>query len=212
MKILFTSDLHGNLEAFSRFSELLDRDEFDLGIISGDLMTYNPEKEAIEKKTKKILEMPGKKILFIMGNDDGILDHNWDDTEFLINPDLKKIELYNFTFVGYQYTNPYVGGPFEKTEEEQMKDMPLLESLIDSNTIFISHGPAYGILDKAYNNQNVGSQALLGLVSKTKPAFHLFGHIHQSVGVSGTSINGAYPNIRKFFAIDTETKTIENIE
>jgi Icc-related predicted phosphoesterase len=119
MKILFTSDLHGNLEAFSRFSELLDRDEFDLGIISGDLMTYNPEKEAIEKKTKKILEMPGKKILFIMGNDDGILDHNWDDTEFLINPDLKKIELYNFNFVGYQYTNPYVGGPFEKPRKNK---------------------------------------------------------------------------------------------
>ena len=85
MKILFTSDLHGHIQAFERFSELLYSYELDIGIISGDLMTYHPDKNLIEKKTKKILEKSGKRIFFIMGNDDGILDHNWEDTELLIN-------------------------------------------------------------------------------------------------------------------------------
>ena len=211
MKILFTSDIHGHIQAFERFSELLYSYELDIGIISGDLMTYHPDKNLIEEKTKKILEKSGKRIFFIMGNDDGILDHNWEDTELLINPNLRKIEFGKINIVGYQYTNPYVGGPFEKTEELQSNDMKILKTLIDSKTIFVSHGPAYGILDRTYTNKNVGSIAISKLLSETKPLFHLFGHIHQSAGVSGTSVNGAYPNIRKFFVIDTKTMVIENI-
>lgn len=212
MRILFTSDLHGHMQAFERFSEILKKDELDIGILSGDLMTYHPDKREIEDKTKKILEESGKRIFFLMGNDDGILDHNWEETELLKNPDLKKMEFGDSSFVGYQYTNPYVGGPFEKTEEQQAVDMPLLQSLIESNTILISHGPAYGVLDKAYDDQHVGSTALSELLTKTMPAFHLFGHIHQSAGISGSSVNGAYPNIRKFFVIDTKTRVIDNIE
>ena len=38
MKILFTADLHSSLEAFRQFVRVLDTDDYDCGIIAGDLM------------------------------------------------------------------------------------------------------------------------------------------------------------------------------
>jgi len=40
MKILFSSDIHGLMPAYSQFSKLLKNSDFDLGILSGDLMTH----------------------------------------------------------------------------------------------------------------------------------------------------------------------------
>lgn len=40
MKILFTSDLHENMNAFESFSDHLINEEFDVGVISGDLGEY----------------------------------------------------------------------------------------------------------------------------------------------------------------------------
>lgn len=41
MKILFTSDVHENMEAFQRFAYLLKSNSFDIGVIAGDLMEYD---------------------------------------------------------------------------------------------------------------------------------------------------------------------------
>lgn len=211
MKILFTSDLHGHIGAITRFTEILSSNEYDIGIISGDIMTYNPDINKAELDIKNILHKSNKKIFFIMGNDDGILDHNWSNTEYLENPNLKKINYQEYNFVGYQYTNPYVGGPFEKSEKEQEKDIDLLKSLIDSKTIFITHGPQYGILDLTYDKKHVGSKALKRLLEERKPKLHLFGHIHQSAGIYKYSINGAYPNIKKFVRIDLNENKVRYV-
>jgi Icc-related predicted phosphoesterase len=38
LKYLVTSDLHGKYEAYERFSSMLERDDYDAGIIAGDLL------------------------------------------------------------------------------------------------------------------------------------------------------------------------------
>ena len=49
MKILYTADLHSNEEAFRQFVRILDTDDYDCGVIAGDLMEDNVTKEeAIE--------------------------------------------------------------------------------------------------------------------------------------------------------------------
>jgi len=212
MNILFTSDLHGYIAAYTRFSEILSNKKYDVGIISGDLVSFSHNKLKSENHIKEILHQANKRIFFIMGNDDGVIGHDWSDTTLLLNPNLKKIKYEKINFVGYQYTNPVVGGPFEKTGEEQMKDLPQLIELIDSNTIFISHGPPYGILDQVYDKQHVGSVALRKLVERKKPIFHLFGHIHEAHGIHGNSINGAYPILRKFVSIDLTHHMVNFVE
>ena len=47
MKILFTSDLHGKIEAFESFTKALDSDDFDCGVIAGDLLDDGATNEEV---------------------------------------------------------------------------------------------------------------------------------------------------------------------
>jgi Icc-related predicted phosphoesterase len=108
MRILFSNDLHGHIGEFKHYSELLADDLFASGILAGDLTTCCPDKKQTEREIRDILQSAGKMIYFTMGNDDGILDHNWTETGLLINPNLKRIECQSINIVGYQYTPPFV--------------------------------------------------------------------------------------------------------
>ncbi len=147
-----------------------------------------------ELQYKNILSTAAKPVLFIMGNDDGIIGYEWRSEGQLQNINQKRIDLGTYNFVGYQYTNPFVGGLFEKSEEEQMRDLRRLQRIIDGETILVTHGPAYGLYDTACSNPmtedelSVGSKALRWLVDAAKPKIHLHGHIHRLYGIHGTSI------------------------
>lgn len=256
MKILFTSDLHGLLEAYKNFSQLLKDFPYDVGVISGDLITgFRPEEfdrvkrdlgieeedlleelhspdEIIpiepnqflekayrqkEKEYKAILQSSGKPVLFIMGNDDGLVTNEWEDEGKVQNINQKRIDFAEINFVGYQYANPFVGGLFERTEKQQKRDMRTLRKLMDRNTILVTHGPAFGLNDKAWNpskeaEHSIGSKALRWLIDKTKPKFHLYGHFHYGFGIYGSEINGAYPRERKFICIDTNSNHAEIVK
>jgi Icc-related predicted phosphoesterase len=212
MRILFTSDIHGETKAFRRFAELLRNDDYNIGCISGDLMPYTESPLEVEHRYKKILSSVHKHILFVMGNDDGIIDSDWESEGFIQNVHNRRLNIGGYNYVGYQFTNPFIGGRFEKQESEQENDFKELKQLIDKSTILITHGPAYGILDKIGTGESVGSKALLNLVNETKPRMHLFGHIHDSFGMVGNSINGSYPLIEKFIDIDIERNMVQYID
>lgn len=53
----------------------------------------------------------------------------------------------------------------------------------NSTDILITHGPAYGILDCTARGDNAGCEELLLAIKRTKPKYHLFGHIHEGYGV-----------------------------
>jgi len=56
--------------------------------------------------------------------------------------------------------------------------------LIPKNTdILITHGPAYGILDRTIGNELVGCEDLLERVKEIKPKLFVFGHIHEAYGM-----------------------------
>jgi len=254
MRLLFTSDLHGLIPAFKRFAQLLRQDEYDLGIISGDLTTgfrsdelekIKDEQDRIggdfleelhspdatipiepdellvrasrqkEIELKNILEEARKPVFSIMGNDDGIVGNGWESTKLLKNINQRREERGYHNFVGYQYTNPFVGGPFEKTEREQLKDFRQLKKLIDRNTVLVTHGPAYGFLKKGNSTQDstsIGSKALRRFLDRVKPKLHLFGHVHYWFGIYGNEIDGAYPRFRKYVSVDLDSNNIDFVE
>jgi len=58
-------------------------------------------------------------------------------------------------------------------------------NLIPAGTdILITHGPVYGILDLNAEAQHIGCKDLLHKVKEIQPAVHLFGHIHESYGIT----------------------------
>ena len=170
-------------------------------------------KAYLEKETefKAILSLARKPVFFIMGNDDGLVTREWTSEGQIQNINQRRIEIGDMNIVGYQYTNPFVGGLFEKTVRQQKNDFKKLIELVDSSTILVTHGPAYGFFDQVSgypwknNNVSVGSRALRWLIEKAKPKLHLYGHIHKGFGINGKQINGAYPLQRKFMSIDLNT-------
>ncbi|MEG2243752.1 MAG: serine/threonine protein phosphatase, partial [Muribaculaceae bacterium] len=65
----------------------------------------------------------------------------------------------------------------------------------EGTDILITHGPAYGILDRTEGGDNAGCEELLSAIKRIKPKYHLFGHIHEGYGVFETDktvfINGS---------------------
>ena len=61
------------------------------------------------------------------------------------------------------------------------------EIIPEETDVLITHGPPYGIKDLTLRNEHAGCQDLLEIVEKIKPAFHVFGHIHEGYG---TTSNG----------------------
>jgi Icc-related predicted phosphoesterase len=153
---------------------------------------------------QKILIGARKPVFFIMGNDDGIVGGGleWQSVSAVENINQRVANFGGKKLVGYQYTPPFVGGLFEKTEEQQEQDMQHLSRLVDRETILVTHGPPRGILD----GEGFGGVALRKLVDTVKPKLHLFGHIHQSAGIEWPFINGAFPQNRAFVSIDVELR------
>jgi Icc-related predicted phosphoesterase len=167
------------------------------------LAEANREKEL---EFKAILQTANKPVFFLMGNDDGLVGGEWNSIDQLQNINQRRIDIGAYNFVGYQYTNPFVGGPFEKTESNQKKDLRRLLKITDTNSILITHGPAYGEIKIASSGaasiQSIGSISLQWFIKKARPKYHLFGHVHYFFGIHGKSINGAYPRFKKFISID----------
>ena len=158
----------------------------------------------MERSFKEILAQSGKPVVFVMGNDDGILGDGaaWRSEGRIVNIHMRRARYGNTSFVGYQYTTPFVGGTFEKSDEAQQSDFVTLGAMIDEGTVLVTHGPALGTLDTAGDGKHVGSDALRRLIEERRPRLHLFGHIHRAFGIDGSSVNGSYPPSRQFIAID----------
>jgi len=55
--------------------------------------------------------------------------------------------------------------------------------LIPENTdILLTHGPPKGILDKTFQNLEVGCEMLLQKIEQIQPKYAIFGHIHEAYG------------------------------
>jgi Icc-related predicted phosphoesterase len=46
--------------------------------------------------------------------------------------------------------------------------------------VLISHGPPENILDTNLDGEHLGCDELMEIVTKIKPKYHIFGHIHPS--------------------------------
>ncbi len=257
MKILFTSDLHGNWNAIENFCNELVKPEYLFGVISGDILDdgipgaeldtlisesefsdddFVPElqgadesfdeyaRKQIEKikdpnqPFQKMLQMKedkirhrfsvvGKNIYLIPGNHD---QTSWLSGDNIVNLDRIRVEVGELNLVGYRWTE------LDRSENEHKVDIKKLRRKVDRNTILVTHRPAFGCMDEVLDIQDrithIGSKRLARLINLKKPILHLFGHVHNSFGHKGISVNGAYPRSRAFVRIDIDSGQVQSIE
>ena len=84
-------------------------------------------------------------------------------------------------FYGSPWQLPFMDWAFNLPENELAK---YWEKIPDDVDVLITHGPAFGILDKINNKgTSLGSKTLYDRIIKIKPKIHISGHIHSGKGV-----------------------------
>jgi predicted phosphohydrolase len=97
---------------------------------------------------------------------------------------------------------------------------PHWDLIPEGTDVLITHGPPHGILDlTVYDRKSVGCPKLLTKVKQIKPKVHVFGHIHEGMGVheeDGTTfINASVVDLRyelydqPIFSIDVNPREHE---
>ena len=188
----------------------------DLLVLAGDLLGCPDGFDTVEDAQRqdaseivRILQGTGVPVYYIMGNDDLVELNSRSDHITSIHG--RRVELGGVNLVGYQYSLPFMGGVYEKPEQEIRADLSQLAELVDSETILVTHNPAYGVLDDGILDAHAGSKAILELVRDRNVRAHIHGHIHQQFGRVDRHFNVASDGRCLAMVIDLEilTATVE---
>ena len=222
MKITLISDTHNKHKYITN-----DLPGGDLLIHAGDISSMGYEHEIREFcKWYNSLDNYTNKV-FIAGN------HDWG---FQINTEKVKeiLDFYgNITYlqdnevlVGEKLVSIY-GSPWQPEFYNWAFNLPrkgdeLKEKWdnIPSNTdILITHGPAYGYVDKVIGRtENLGCELLTERIKELKPKIHVCGHIHSGYGytfdgdthyINASVLNESYIYYNKPLTIDWNPETNE---
>jgi Icc-related predicted phosphoesterase len=210
MRILAASDIHGRYEVYDWLVHLAISEHADAVVLAGDLLGYPDGYESVEAAQAADrdqvhsrlarLDLP---VFYIMGNDDWVeLEAPFAHHESIHG---RRIECKGFNFLGYQYSLPFMGGVHEKPEEEIGADLAALESMIDEQTILVTHTPAHGILDRGVLDQHAGSSSLGETIQRCNPRAHLHGHIHRDFGRVDRHFNVASGGAKRAMLIELDT-------
>jgi hypothetical protein len=203
MRILAIADIHGVISVYEWLVELVEEHQVDLLLIAGDLFAGDWEDGQREQARQiiPVLKRVAAPCFYIMGNDDNVaLDFEDEQIKPLHG---RGLSCRTYNLVGYQYTAPsFVGKMFVKTEEEIDKDLQSLERLLEEPTILVTHAPAYGVLDRSFDGEHVGSRALGALLDRRPVLLHIHGHIHGDFGRHENHFNVAAAGQRRAVVID----------
>jgi hypothetical protein len=100
----------------------------------------------------------------------------------------------SWNFVGYRYSLPFMGGTVEKPDDDIRKDLALFGPLVDSQTVFVTHSPAFGVLDLGMLGLHAGSRTIFDFVAVHKPLVHTCGHVHEQFGRPTTRLGDRLGN------------------
>lgn len=194
----------------------ISKDNYNLSVIK------SKQKEKLSEicKLLKTVDIP---VYMLIGNDDRVPDGDWDsvlDDYGILNLNSRFHSLENMKITGFQYVLPTPWNTNnELPEDELAKKLRNIEGEVDRKTIFVTHGPPKGILDRVANGFHVGADSILCLVKKKQPIFHVFGHVHEAFGnakIDNTICCNASCLWNDWFLrgyiINTEDKSVKRIE
>ena len=222
MKITFISDTHNKHRFVTN-----DLPGGDLLIHAGDISSMGYEHEIREfcKWFNNIDNYTHK--VFIAGNHDWGFQNNTEKVKEIL-------EFYeNITYlqdnevlVGEDMVNVY-GSPWQPEFYNWAFNLPRQgvelkekwDNIPNNTDILITHGPAYGYVDKVIGRtENLGCELLTERIKDFKPKIHVCGHIHTGYGytfdgdthyINASVLNESYVYHNKPLTIEWNSKTNE---
>jgi len=122
MRVLASADLHGQQSVYEWLLRTAPEHRVDVVVLAGDLFGcldgFDTPEAAQEHEAHVLLQRlsrAGVQVFHVMGNDDLVeLNSTVPSVQSLHG---RRVELGRYSFVGYQYSLPFMGGTFEKPEE-----------------------------------------------------------------------------------------------
>jgi Icc-related predicted phosphoesterase len=205
------ADIHGSLDVYRRVPHLAVEYQAEVLVLAGDLLG-GPDNDSVAieeaqcadaREILRMLKPLTVPVLYIMRNDD-LVEPEPAGSQFQ-SIHGRRLDLGAYNFVGYQFSPPFMGGIFEKLEEEIATDLSRLESFMDSATVLVTHSPAQGILDRGILDLPAGSPSILAVTNRRPVRAHIHGHIHECFGREGRHFNVAVAGQLRGMVIDLTT-------
>lgn len=204
IKVVMISDTHGSHHE-------LQMPEGDLLIHTGDYSSMGSWRE-LQGLNEWFGTLGYKDIICIDGNHDQYssslpreeVQALFTNAHYLRD---SEITVQGLRVYGTPWTNRFGDWSFMESEPELKKRFAGIPEGFD---ILMSHGPAYGILDKNVSGNHCGSTALLERIKVTKPRYHVHGHIHESRGLKeGETVSLNVASLDEWYDIRGEPVVIE---
>lgn len=212
LRILATTDFHGNAEAFRKTALKARQSRADLVVVCGDITHFGSLQQA--KELLSPLFTAQCLVLFVPGNcDPPTLTEEKIETIESIHGECKQIDNINFLGIGGSSPTPF-DTPFELTETEIAH---ILEQGFNScqtkhQIVLVSHSPPKNTkVDLTFTGEHAGSVSVRKFIEKTNPKLVLCGHIHEATGtdkINNTTIINPGPARHGHYALIDLNKTI----
>ena len=210
MRVLASADVHGRLAVYEWLLTTAREHDVDAILLAGDLLAcpdgFDTPEQAQRHEAQTLtdlLEAACVPVLYIMGNDDLVeLDSRSPRIQSIHE---RRVTIGAFSFLGYQYSLPFMGGVFEKSEDGIDADLAALTRLVDTHTVFVSHSPALGILDPGFDERRIGSSSLRRYLERTPFLVHIHGHSHAGFGRLERHFNVASAGRTRAMIVNLET-------
>jgi Icc-related predicted phosphoesterase len=178
MKVVATSDLHGQLPAIP---------PCDLLLIAGDICPVWDHKVLFQRQWLAnnfktwLLRAPARKIIGVWGNHDLIAEkapHLLPELPWTVLTD-QLCEFEGLRIYGLPWQRRFYNWAFNLDPpelDEKYRAIPPCD-------IIVSHGPPFGLGDYVErDHERTGSHAFLAKIDELRPKLVVFGHIHEGAG------------------------------
>lgn len=175
MKILFFSDLHGDMKALNKLRKMSA--DTDVVVCAGDISTMERNLKDIVFQIDKF----NKPTLMIHGNheDPGALKEICEGSRNITFLHKAVHHIDDYVFMGYGGDGFSTNDPaFEKTANNFFKK----ESAGKRRMIFVTHGPPYGVGIDELGHDPRGNKSYRGFIDEVKPHLAISGHLHENEG------------------------------
>lgn len=215
MKILVTSDIHGNRQMMDKLKTLAKSVDLVLvcgdiggkyfGVTKGEFLRRQAEDATVLCSKLSETNTPFR---FILGNDDWIES---DDEHHLTKPEV----FGDTTIVPFEWVRET---PFHTNREltERQLARALAGVNADRNTIVVAHTPPYGAGDVLWTGEHCGSAAVAEWIRVTQPKIWLCGHIHEDncakmLGNTLVCNCACYDDVQKAWIVDSNTMEYHSV-
>lgn len=194
IRLVILSDTHGKHWS-------LRVPDGDILLHAGDL-TRDGTADDLEDFNSYLSTLPHRHKIVIAGNHDFCLEREPEINAAIITNAIylrdRAVTVEGIKFYGSPWQPWFFDWAFNLQRGEEIRAK---WDLIPLDTdVLITHGPAYGILDKTMRGARVGCEDLLEAIMRIRPRLHVFGHIHEAYGMHSNDdisfINGSNCNVK----------------